>query len=185
MPLLISYTKHDEEKPAKKYHRILNKTKFWLRIPLTLFILLILTIPVTAIDSNKWDLVTHQEIVPQQSFPVGDYTITLADRNKNGVDDYTVIVYIEHNGNKQTELMRDGDTVFFDDDHSKLEYVGTQNDKQVFNAYHEKGYPYGSVGDVPIPVNTPAQSEVPNIPFENSNLMSIGAIILLVGIRKR
>ncbi len=130
-----------------------------LKTPLTLFILLLLTIPATAIDSNKWDLVTHQEIVPQQSFPVGDYTITLADRNKNGLDDYTVIVYIEHNGNKQTELMRDGDTVFLDDDHSQLEYVGTQDDKQVFNAYNEKGYSYDGVGNVPKSVNTQAQSE--------------------------
>ena len=72
----------------------------------------------------------------------------LADREKNGLDDYTVIVYIEKDGNKQTELMRDGDTAFFDSGHLQLEYVGTQDDKQVFDVYHEKGYPYGSVVDV-------------------------------------
>jgi hypothetical protein len=164
-----------------------------LKIPVTLLILLLLIIPATAIDPDKWDLVTHQEIVPQQSFPVGDYTITLSDRQQNGLDDYTVIVNIEHNGNKQTELMRAGDTAFFDDGHSQLEYVGTQDDKQVFNAYHEKGYPDSGRVDVPNvsepvtsePVNTPVQSETPIIPFDNSNLMAIGVLILLVGIRKR
>jgi hypothetical protein len=101
------------------------------------------------------------------------------------LDDYTVIVYIEYNGNKRTELMWDGDTAFFDDDHSQLEYAGTRDDKQVFNAYHEKGYPYGGVGNVPKLVNMPAQSEVPNISFDNSNLMAMGALMLLVSIRKR
>lgn len=164
-----------------------------LKIPVTLLILLLLIIPATAIDPDKWDLVTHKEIVPQQSFLAGDYTIRLSDRQKNGLDDYTVIVNIEHNGNKQTELMRAGDTVFFDDGHSQLEYVSTQDDKQVFNAYHEKGYPDSGRVDVPNvsepvtsePVNTPVQSETPIIPFDNSNLMAIGVLILLVGIRKR
>jgi hypothetical protein len=165
-----------------------------LKKPLTLFILLLLIIPATAIDPDKWDLVTHREIVPQQSFPVGDYTITLADREKNGLDDSTVIVHIEHNGNKQTELMREGDTAFFDDDHLQIEYVGTQNDKQVFNAYHEKGYPYGGVVDVPKNIQEPVtsesartsdQSEVPTISFDNSNLIAIGVLILLVSIKIR
>jgi hypothetical protein len=62
----------------------------------------------------------------------------------------------------------------FDNDHSKLEYVGTQNDKQVFNAYQEKGYPYSRVGDVSIPVNTPSQSEAPKVSLDNANLMAIG-----------
>ena len=164
-----------------------------LKMPVTLLILLLLIFPAAAIDADKWDLVTHQEIVPQQSFPVGDYTITLSDRQKNGLDDYTVIVNIEHNGNRQTELMRDGDTAFFDDGHSQLEYIGTQDDKQVFNIYHEKGYPDSGRVDIPNvsepvpsePVNTPVQSETPIIPFDNSNLMAIGVLILLVGVRKR
>jgi hypothetical protein len=69
----------------------------------------------------------------------------LSDREKNGLDDYTVIGYIEQDGNRQTELMRDGDTAFFDGGHLQLEYVGTQDDKQVFNAYHDKGYSYDCV----------------------------------------
>jgi hypothetical protein len=163
------------------------------KIPITLLILLLLIIPATAIDPDKWDLVTHQEIVPQQSFLVGDYTITLSDRQENGLDDYTVIVNIEHNGNKQTELMREGDTAFFDDGHSQLEYVGTLDDKQVFNSYREKGYPGSGIVNVPNvsepvtsePVNMSVQSETPIIPFDNSNLMAIGVLILIVGIRKR
>jgi hypothetical protein len=73
----------------------------------------------------------------------------------------------------------------FDDDHSKLEYVGTQNDKQAFNAYQEKEYPYGSIDNIPKPVNTPAQSEAPKVSLDNANLMAIGAIILILCIRKR
>jgi hypothetical protein len=69
----------------------------------------------------------------------------LSDREKNGLDDYTVIGYIEQDGNRQTELMRDGDTAFFDGGYLQLEYVGTQNDKQVFNAYRDKGYSYDCV----------------------------------------
>lgn len=49
------------------------------KILFTLFTLLLVTIPAIAIDSDKWDLVAHQEVVPQQSFPVGGYTITLAE----------------------------------------------------------------------------------------------------------
>jgi hypothetical protein len=62
----------------------------------------------------------------------------------------------------------------FDDDHSKLEYVGTQNDKQAFNAYQEKEYPYGSIDNIPKPVNTPSQSEAPKVSLDNANLMAIG-----------
>lgn len=82
------------------------------KIPFTLFLLILFIIPASAVDTDKWDLVAHQEIVPQQSFLVGDYTITLAERENNGLDDYTVIVYIEQNGIRQTELMRVGDTAF-------------------------------------------------------------------------
>ena len=76
--------------------------------------MLLLARPVVSVDSDKWALMAHREMVPQQSFKVGDYTVTLADREKNGLDDYTVIVYIEHDVTRQTELMRDGDTAFFD-----------------------------------------------------------------------
>jgi sorbitol-specific phosphotransferase system component IIA len=166
---------------------------FMFKVSSTLFILLLVIIPVLAIDTDKWDLVTHQEIVPKQSFPVGEYTITMAEREKNDLNDYTVVIFIEKDGIRQTELMRVGDTALFDDDHYQLEYVGTQDDKQVFNVYHEKGYPNG--GGVEVPqnvsetvtsesVNTSAQSE-PTIPFDSSNLMAIGALILLVVVRKR
>lgn len=164
-----------------------------LKILLTLFTLLFVTIPAIAIDTDKWVLEAHQEIAPHQSFPVGDYSITLAEREKNGLDDYTVIVYIEKNGNRQTELMRVDDTAFFDDDHYQLEYDGTCNDRQIFNVYHEKSYPYDNVGGLPKNVsetvtsesiNTSTQSE-PTIPFDNSNLLEMGMLILLVGFRKR
>jgi hypothetical protein len=163
------------------------------KMPFTLFPFLLLIIPASAVDTDKWDLVIHQEIVPQQSFHVGDCIITLADREKNGLDDYTVIVYIEHNGNKQTELMRDGDTAFFDDDHSQLEYVGMRDDKQIFNAYCEKSYPYGGVVDIsknitkPVTsesVNTSTQPVMPTISFDNSNLIAVGILILLVFFKK-
>jgi hypothetical protein len=71
-----------------------SNLSFMFKIQLTVFILLLLIIPASAIDTDKWDLVTRQEIVPQQSFPAGDYTITLAEQEKNGFDDYTVIVYL-------------------------------------------------------------------------------------------
>ena len=163
------------------------------KISLTVFILLLLIIPASAIDTDKWDFVAHQEVVPQQSFPVGDYTITLADREKNGLYDYTVIVYIEQNGNRQNELMRAGDTAFFDDDHYRLEYDGTRDNRQIFNVYHEKSYQRNDVIEVPQnvtepvvseSVNTSAQSE-PTIPFDNSNLMALGALLLLVVVIKR
>lgn len=153
-----------------------------------------LAVPAASVDPDKWDLITHQEIVPQQSFPVEDYTITLADREKNGPGDYTAVVYIEYNGNKQTELMRDGDAALFDVSQLQLEYVGTQDDKQVFNAYHEKSYPYASIADVPKNASGPVtgesmnmstHSELPTMSLDKSNLMVIGALILLVGFRKR
>jgi hypothetical protein len=162
------------------------------KLLLALFILLLVTIPSMAIDTDNWDLVTHQEIVPQQTFPVGDYLITLAEREKNGLDDYTVFVYIEKDGNRQTELMRVGDTAFFDDVHYRLEYEGTSGDRQIFNVYQEKGYPSSGVIEVPQNVTEPVVSEsvntsaqsVPTITFDNSNLMAIGALLLLVVVRK-
>ena len=81
-----------------------------------------------------------------------------------------------------------GDTAFFDDDHYQLEYDGTSGDRQNSNVYHEKSYQSSGVIEVPQnvmepvvseSVNTSAQSE-PTIPFDNSNLMAIGALLLLV-----
>jgi hypothetical protein len=161
------------------------------KIPFTLFLFLLLIIPASAIDTDKWDFVTHQEISPQQSFSVGDYTITLEDQQQNGVDDYTIIITIEQNGNKQTELMRAGDSAFFDDDHYQIEYDGTSGGKQIFNVYHENPNSDGveEPQNVSEPVtsesaSTSAQSE-PTMPFDNSNLMAIGALLLLVVVRKR
>jgi len=79
------------------------KVLLMLKIPLILFALVFLAVPAASVDPDKWDLITHQEIVPQQSFPVEDYTITLADRETNGLGDYTAVVYIEYNGNKINE----------------------------------------------------------------------------------
>jgi len=62
----------------------------YVQIPFTFFLFLLLIIPASAVDTDKWDLVAHKEIVPQQSFPVENYSITLAEREKNGLDDYTV-----------------------------------------------------------------------------------------------
>lgn len=142
-----------------------------------------------AIDTDKWDFVAHKEISPQQSFSVGDYTITLEDQEQNGVDDYTVIIAIEQNGNKQSELMRAGDSAYFDDDHYQIKYDGTSDGKQIFDVYHENSKNNGVEAPQNVSetvtgesVNTSPQSE-PTIPFDNSNLISIGALILLAAYR--
>jgi hypothetical protein len=158
-----------------------------------LFTLLLLTVPAIAIDTDKWDLVTHQEIIPHQSFPVGNYTITLAERENTGLDDYTVIVYIEQNGNRQTELMRASDTAYFDGGHMQIEYVGTRADKEVFNVYHVKNYPSNGVIEEPQNISEPVTSESANtsklsehsIPLDNSNLIAVGALILLAAFKKQ
>jgi hypothetical protein len=161
------------------------------KISLTIVILLLLTTPAMAIDADKWNFVAHQEISPQQSFSVGEYTITLEDQEQNGVDDYTVIVNIEQNGNKQSELMRAGDSAYFDDDLYQIKYDGTSGGKQIFDVYHENPNNDGVEATQNVSetvtgesVNTPSQSE-PTIPFDNSNLMAIGTLLLLVVVRKR